>query len=86
MDIETVRMFSALTSGRFDVYCLAGPDRKRDRAALMARILGVPKVPVAKSGINAIYSEMARRLDVRGDCLSARYEDLANKCRAILAA
>lgn len=79
---EGVRLFGAYTAGKFRVWTLAGNAKAGCRAHIMAALLGVPKVPQSKAGVNALRAELCKAVGAAGNCEAAREDDLAEKCRA----
>ena len=79
---EAVRVLGAY-SPRFDIWALAGPARASCRAHVMAVLLGVPKVPQAKAGVNALRSEFYARARIAGNCEAVREDTFQAFCRSL---
>lgn len=81
---EAIFTLGALTRWYYNVWDLAGPRFAKGRAALMAELLGVPKVPQSKSGVTALEAEFYRQCGVSGETPSRRQEAFAQKCRVLV--
>lgn len=67
---------------RFDVWNMAGRHNAPIRAQLMALLLGVPKVPQAKAGVNALEAEFCKQAGIESwTCGADRENKLAEFCR-----
>ncbi len=64
---EALRLLGVYTAGRYDVWILAGSQRASARAHIMAELLGVPKVPQSKSGVNALRAAFYAACNVTGE-------------------
>jgi hypothetical protein len=82
--LRAVKMLGDYTNGRFDVWGLAGPDRAGLRTQVMAALLGLPKVPKAKAGVNVIIAEFYARMKPEGGCPSHREDAFVEMCRAAI--
>lgn len=80
---EALHLLGVYTAGRFDIYGLAGPSRASCRAHVMATLLGLPKVPQSKCGINALREEFYRRMIIRGECGAVRETTFKTAARGL---
>ena len=70
---EALRLLGIYTTGRFDIWALAGDAKASCRAHVMSALLG-RKVPRSKSGVTAIREELYSRGNITGTC-GAHRED-----------
>ncbi len=80
---EGVRVLGIYTAGRFDVWYLAGQAKASCRAHVMAALLGLPKVPQSKAGVNAITEEFYRQSGITGDCIASREASFKAFCKSL---
>lgn len=81
---EAIRLLAEHTSGRFDIYGLAGPANVAVRQRIMG-ILAGKKTPRSASGVNAIRNALYDLLSIDGNCEAAREDFFAECARAIVA-
>jgi hypothetical protein len=72
--INALLLLRTFTRARFDVYDLAGPSNGRARAIVFSALQG-SKVPVSKSGVNALRDALHLECGIpQMDCLNSRNE------------
>ncbi len=84
-EFQAVKLLSAYTAGRFDIWTIAGPRRASCRAHVMSVLLN-RKTPQAQSGVNAIRDAFYRVAGpaIVGDCINAREESFVAWAREVL--
>jgi hypothetical protein len=78
---ETLRLIGTYTAGRYDLWVLAGNAKASVRAHIMSVLLG-KKTPQAKSGVNALQSELYKQLGIpEKECSAVREDWFRAICR-----
>lgn len=73
--IEAARLLGVYTAGRFDVWAMAGPAKRKCRQHVMTILVNGPdgrKIPQAKCGVTAIVREFNDRAGIDGSCIAVR--------------
>jgi hypothetical protein len=83
---EGIRLLGVYTAGRFTFWTLAGNAKVCCRAHVMAVLLGVPRVPQSKAGINALREEFFRQAGIPRDCAAGMEHDFEALCQRGVAA
>lgn len=76
-ELDGIKALGQHTQNRFDPWILAGSRNAKTRAAIMAQLLNVPKVPQAQAGVTAIRARCFQIAEKRG----LQFE--ANSCLAV---
>jgi len=82
--VDAVILLDNLTTGSFDIWCLAGQYNAKTRARLHSELAGEKKTQ-AQSGVNSLIGVFHEALGVEGRCMADRQKDFASKCRELLA-
>lgn len=81
---KAARILHGATRGRCRTDSLTGPSNVGTRAAIFAALRGIPKVPKAQAGINALEAAFFCAAGVEGSCLAVRRQVLAEFCRDLV--
>ncbi len=88
--LEALRVLAVYTTRSekygpsMDAWDLAGPQKASCRAHVMALLMGVPKCPQSKAGVNAIRSKLYEMLAINGGCEAERETTFKSAAKGIL--
>jgi len=79
---SAVKLLGEYSSGRFDVWALAGRDNAKKRAIVMSALMG-RKMTQAQSGVFAIRDTFFARAGIDGSCTAVREDNFMAFCKSL---